>query len=70
MPKKKTTEPAEETTAVTEPVAETTLPKHAHTYYVWKDDTFVKYFTNEQYKGEAQMYAQKLTDEIGGIVSI
>jgi len=42
------------------------LPVNAHTYYVFKGGNFVKFFTNEQYKGDAQKFAQQFADEIGG----
>jgi hypothetical protein len=44
------------------------LPLNAHTYYVWKDGTFIKYFINEDYKGEALKHAQQFADEIGGTI--
>ncbi len=46
------------------------LPDDAHTYYVWKDGVFDKFFTNEQYKGDAKRLALEYAAQIGGTVTV
>ncbi len=46
------------------------LPSDAHTYYVSKDGVFSKFFTNEEYKGDALKFAKQYAEEIGGEVYV
>lgn len=68
-PAEPTVEPAPEAPVET-PAPAAELPTDAHSYYVWKDGVFIKFFTNEEYKGEALKFARQYADEIGGTVEI
>ena len=48
----------------------TAMPTDAHTYYVWNErGQFLKFFTNEVYKGEALKFAREFASSVGGTVS-
>jgi hypothetical protein len=69
-PEPEKVEAAVQQEAAPEPATEVSaeLPDNAHTYYVWKDGAFVKFFTNEDHKGEAKKFALLFAEEIGGTV--